>query len=234
MDYCSGGVEGKKESMEEDGAYGRMEDSVEKYGRDLRESKDRLRAAMAELAADTAMTGSVAAGAFDLPDSGHQRSEHQYAEERRRPTLLTAVKTPKYSANDIESLTRHAYAHMPPSVQSELARDQFIRAISPVELRMQVQLLPPMVALEMATERETVNRKSVCFAAKGATTENSTAGERPAWAAEITKLIRAVSLQTTRRPPQRPRVCWGCGQPGHLAHDCTNPCQRPGNDKESA
>ena len=62
-------------------------------------------------------------------------------------------------ANDIESLTRRAYAHMPPSVQSELARDQFIRALLPLELRVQVQLQHPISlqsALEMAVEREIV------------------------------------------------------------------------------
>lgn len=31
-------------------------------------------------------------------------------------------------------LTRRAYTHMPVGVQSELARDQFIRAIAPKEL----------------------------------------------------------------------------------------------------
>ncbi|KAJ8362027.1 hypothetical protein AAFF_G00401760 [Aldrovandia affinis] len=35
-------------------------------------------------------------------------------------------------ANDIESLTRRAYGHMPSEVQSELARDQFIRALTPL------------------------------------------------------------------------------------------------------
>ena len=62
-------------------------------------------------------------------------------------------------ANDIESLTRRAYAHMPPSVQSELARDQFIRALLPLELRVQVQLQHPISLqsdLEMAVEREIV------------------------------------------------------------------------------
>ncbi|KAK0140088.1 hypothetical protein N1851_022974 [Merluccius polli] len=62
-------------------------------------------------------------------------------------------------ANDIESLTRRAYAHMPPDVQSELARDQFIRALSPTELRVHVQLEHPQsvqAALELAVEREIV------------------------------------------------------------------------------
>ena len=46
-------------------------------------------------------------------------------------------------ANDIESLSRRAYAHMPPAVQSELARDQFLQALSPTELRMQTLLAQP-------------------------------------------------------------------------------------------
>ena len=40
-------------------------------------------------------------------------------------------------ANDIKSLSRRAYAHMPPAVQSELVRDQFLQALSPTELRTQ-------------------------------------------------------------------------------------------------
>ncbi|KAK5935063.1 hypothetical protein CgunFtcFv8_020458 [Champsocephalus gunnari] len=62
-------------------------------------------------------------------------------------------------ANDVESLTRRAYAHMPPGVQSELARDQFIRALLPADLRVGVQLQHPQslqAALEMAVEREIV------------------------------------------------------------------------------
>lgn len=60
-------------------------------------------------------------------------------------------------ANDIESLARRAYAHIPPSVQSELARDQFIRALSPAELHIHTQLARPFdlaEALELALERE--------------------------------------------------------------------------------
>lgn len=62
-------------------------------------------------------------------------------------------------ANDIETLARRAYAHMPTEVQSELARDQFIRAITPRELRIQMQLAHPHTlqeALELALEREVV------------------------------------------------------------------------------
>nr|XP_014030248.1 unnamed protein product [Salmo salar] len=62
-------------------------------------------------------------------------------------------------ANDIESISQRAYAHMHPSVQSELARDQFIQVLSSTELRIQTQLVHPEsleIALEMALAREPV------------------------------------------------------------------------------
>lgn len=43
-------------------------------------------------------------------------------------------------ANNVESLTRRAYAHMPPDVQNELARDPFVRVLSPPDLRVHPQL----------------------------------------------------------------------------------------------
>ena len=144
-------------------------------------------------------------------------------------------------ANDIESLTRRAYAHMPPSVQCELARDQFIRALLPPELRVQVQLQHPstlQTALEMAVEREIVwgvvaevgQRGSYPARRAAVAAQGQAEEEKPAWVTEMTELIRAVSLQPSRirqRPDQR--VCWGCGQPGHLVRDCPTPRAGPGN-----
>lgn len=146
-------------------------------------------------------------------------------------------------ANDIESLTRRAYAHMPPSVQGELARDQFVRALFPTELRVQVQLQHPttlQAALEMAAERENVwemaagDRQKESSPAVRAAVGSPTEEERPAWVSEVTELIRAVSLQTTRRPHPGPRVCWGCGQPGHLIRECPKPPKGQGNGLGSA
>ncbi|CAI5661042.1 unnamed protein product [Oreochromis niloticus] len=60
-------------------------------------------------------------------------------------------------AHEVECLCRRAYDSMPPSVQAELARDQFLQALSPKELRMQTQLARPATlsaALELALERE--------------------------------------------------------------------------------
>ena len=107
-------------------------------------------------------------------------------------------------ANDIETLARRAYAHMPPGVQSELARDQFIRAITPRELRIQTQLAHPHTlqeALELALEREIVGGARESDHAGGGpvvrtVAQEGSGQEKPAWAAELTELIRAVSLQS--------------------------------------
>lgn len=128
-------------------------------------------------------------------------------------------------ANDIETLARKAYAHMPTAVQNELARDQFIRALSPRGLRVQTQLAHPsslQEALELAVEREAVGA-----AAEGdqepvarAMVHSSPGQEKPAWAAELTELIRAVSLHQTHNNPsphRSPPVCWTCGQQGHIS-----------------
>ena len=60
-------------------------------------------------------------------------------------------------ANDIEGLVHRTYAHMPPVIQSELARDYFLQGLLPADLRAQTLLAHPkslQEALELATERE--------------------------------------------------------------------------------
>lgn len=116
-------------------------------------------------------------------------------------------------ANDIETLSRRAYAHMPPAVQSELARDQFIQAITPRELRIQTQLAHPrslQEALELALKREIVGAGSAESSLRESSPVVRTAvdcgpaEERPAWVAEVTELIRAVSLQSSRSASPMP------------------------------
>ncbi|KAK7884629.1 hypothetical protein WMY93_027752 [Mugilogobius chulae] len=125
-------------------------------------------------------------------------------------------------ANDIETLTRRAYAHMPAGIQSELARDQFIRALTPRELRAQTQLAHPRTlqeALELALERETVGAAAENNSVVRNAVQEGPHQDKPAWVAELTELIRAVSLQSPRsgtRPRRGPPVCWVCGQVGHI------------------
>lgn len=148
-------------------------------------------------------------------------------------------------ANDIETLSRRAYAHMTPAVQSELAQDQFIQAITPRELSVQTQLAHPCTlqeALELAIEREIVgggateSRLGPSSPAVRTAVDSSPAQEKPAWVAELTEMIRAVSLQPTHsaaHPRQRPLVCWGCGQPGHALRQCPKFANNQGNGSGS-
>ncbi|XP_034087560.1 trichohyalin-like [Gymnodraco acuticeps] len=106
-------------------------------------------------------------------------------------------------ANDVESLTRRAYAHMPPGVQSELARDQFIRALLPADLRVGVQLQHPQslqAALEMAVEREIVwsvaarsNGRPVPPAVRSCRVE-----EKPVWVTEMTESVQVLLEEKMR------------------------------------
>ncbi len=66
-------------------------------------------------------------------------------------------------ANDIEGLVHRTYVHMPPAIQSELARDHFLQALLPADLRVQTLLAHPrslQEALELATEREMLRADS--------------------------------------------------------------------------
>lgn len=148
-------------------------------------------------------------------------------------------------ANDIQPLSRMAYAHMPPTVQSELARDQFIQAITPREMHIQTQLAHPrslQEAFKLALKREIVGAGSAESSLRESSPVVRTAvdcgpaEERPAWVAEVTELIRAVSLQSScsaAQPRQCPLVCWGCGQPGHLLKQCPKHAGNQGNGSGS-
>ncbi|KAJ8404576.1 hypothetical protein AAFF_G00334390 [Aldrovandia affinis] len=119
-------------------------------------------------------------------------------------------------ATDIETLTRRAYGHMPPAVLSEYARDQFVRAIEPRDLRERVQLRHPSTlqeALELALEREELRDGTTQGGVREASptvrvaVESSPAREQPEWVGammeRMTELVRAVTLQ-----PQGGNFCY--------------------------
>ncbi|XP_077941620.1 uncharacterized protein LOC144385336 [Gasterosteus aculeatus] len=145
-------------------------------------------------------------------------------------------------ANDIEGLTRRAYAHMPTPVQTELARDQFVRALSPSDLRAHTQLARPQTltdALEYALEREMVMSAAQHDASPMVRAVGETMSERPLWVDEVTEMIRGLAMPPARRqqtqapvrPQQQPRLCWGCGQAGHMVRDCPASTKALGNGK---
>ena len=145
-------------------------------------------------------------------------------------------------ANDIEGLVHRTYTHMPPVIQSELARDHFLQALLPADLRIQTLLAHPrslQEALELATEREmlcagtrdaAVDITTQVRAVRGA--ELSTA--EPAWVEKLTQLLHATTLREERSPRPHSRVCWGCGQPGHLVRQCPRNPANQGNEPGTA
>ncbi|KAL3999367.1 cytochrome c heme-lyase [Sarotherodon galilaeus] len=132
-----------------------------------------------------------------------------------RGTFHASMKTPRDLANDTEGLVHRTYAHMPPTIQGELACDHFLQALLPDELRIQTLLAHPkslQEALELATERELL----CAGAAKplteltrppqtGATGGTAPGAAEPAWAEGLTHFVRAVTLRGEQRPRRGPR-----------------------------
>ena len=93
---------------------------------------------------------------------------------------------------------------MPPAVQSELARDQFLQALSPTELHMQTQLAHPQTlqeALEMAIERDLVwagainghpARQPMVRSAR----ERSEDSQKPAWVESLNSSVLSLCRRT--------------------------------------
>lgn len=140
-------------------------------------------------------------------------------------------------ANDIECLCKRAYADMPSSVQNELARDRFIQALSPRELRVQTQLAHPTTlseALELAIEREILGAEIVADKITPivrAAEMTELCHRAPAWMDNYTNAttMRPGRSASEPRPRRRLSVCWGCGQPGHLIRQCPRISQMQGN-----
>ncbi|KAJ8393707.1 hypothetical protein AAFF_G00057600 [Aldrovandia affinis] len=134
------------------------------------------------------------------------------------------------------------------SVLSEYARDQFVRAIEPRDLRERVQLRHPSTlqeALELALEREELRGGTTQGGVREASptvrvaVESSPAREQPEWVGammeRMTELVRAVTLQPqggAARSPG-PMRCWGCGRTGHRLTDCRDHPEKQGNGRGS-
>ncbi|KAJ8401941.1 hypothetical protein AAFF_G00375220 [Aldrovandia affinis] len=115
-----------------------------------------------------------------------------------------------------------------PAVLSEYARDQFVRAIEPRDLRERVQLRHPSTlqeALELALEREELRGETTQGEMREVSptvrvaVESSPAREQPEWVGammeRMTELVRAVTLHPqggAARSPG-PMRCWGVAGP---------------------
>lgn len=142
-------------------------------------------------------------------------------------------------AHEIETLGRRAYASLPSMIQSELARDQFVHALTPTDLRLHVQLAhPPTLghALEIALERETamsVTNPAVLSPVMAVKSDGP--DKKPAWAEELISAVKSLSVRpkevsTVRAPPG---ACWGCGKPGHTLRRCPEDKGQQGNERGS-
>ena len=130
-------------------------------------------------------------------------------------------------ANDIESLSRRAYAHMPPSMQSELARDQFIQTLSPTG---GFAHRPSWLILShYRIPWRWFWRGRLCGLRFQLGLQLGTCGDTPTVWGCGAKQPRAgkacmcgcvAALRTACNTRSGHMVFWGCGQPGHLRRDC--------------
>uniref|UniRef100_A0AAV2M0P6 Gypsy retrotransposon integrase-like protein 1 n=1 Tax=Knipowitschia caucasica TaxID=637954 RepID=A0AAV2M0P6_KNICA len=130
-------------------------------------------------------------------------------------------------AHEIESLGRRAYSTLPSVIQSELVRDQFVHALTPVELQLHVQLIHPVLlsqALELALERETAFGASKCTELMVTAATKVEPEYKPAWAEELIHAVKNLAVRPrgadTQSPSNLPPSCWGCGKPGHTLRRC--------------
>ncbi|KAJ8401943.1 hypothetical protein AAFF_G00375240 [Aldrovandia affinis] len=127
--------EEKVHSGEAGGAHGGSEDSAGELRRTPGEMRDDALPCLLLLSPEDrnryeALVGALQRRFGQCLESGVLRNELSNRSRMPGESL-------RLLANDIESLTRRAYGHMPSEVQSELARDQFIRALTPADLRAQ-------------------------------------------------------------------------------------------------
>ena len=125
----------------------------------------------------------------------------ELSNRRRQPGELLRV-----LVNDIESLSQRAYAHMPPSVQSELARDQFIQVLSPTQLAHPESFQPWRWLWRGSSCGLGLRWGCMETPTVRAVVQSSPGPEKPAWVAEMTELIRAVSLEVAQNTRPGPMV----------------------------
>ena len=167
----------------------------------------------------------------------------QLGGRRRRPKeTLNAL------YGDIKVLSQRAYSNMPPAVRNQLARDRFVEALSPLELRRAVQLAHPSTieeALKLAVERESVWALPANDAAES-TQQSPAPTTKPEWVEDLAEAVKTLSKQVgqlrhspcqqpvvkqeaVKQPSQGTRACFHCGDTSHLIKDCPKHRGQSGN-----
>ncbi|MGH0138647.1 UNVERIFIED_CONTAM: hypothetical protein FKN15_003064 [Acipenser sinensis] len=143
-------------------------------------------------------------------------------------------------AADVRYLARQAYPEFPTAIQEELATDAFLHGLTPGAVRNQVRLDTPQT-LDAA-----LARAKLAEVVLGEQSPLPSAAKHPPRAS--TRRIQSTPMRSmelepppdARNDPSLPgkpetRICWRCGQRGHLRHNCgtlspTSPSLQPGND----
>ena len=145
-------------------------------------------------------------------------------------------------AEDVERLTRLAYPDAGEQMITVLAKDQFIDSLPEEDMRLRIQQSWPATlrqALEAALELESyVVASKRIKPVREVLLEGSSPEEECSEAEMLCQLERCVKAlqfrsrtQKNRRNPvvqgpgtgfaRRRRVCWKCGEPGHIQRNCT-------------
>ncbi|MGH0143807.1 UNVERIFIED_CONTAM: hypothetical protein FKN15_063777 [Acipenser sinensis] len=133
-------------------------------------------------------------------------------------------------ASNLEQEARRAYADSPAREQEEQACFQFVEAVGPRELCKHLWLYKPrslQEAFQLAQEWEDISKEEDEHRSRPAVraTEVEVGPEQSGLGlAEVMEEIVAIRKAMAARPPPSPqsgpRLCWECGQPGHIRVDC--------------
>ncbi|MGH0191155.1 UNVERIFIED_CONTAM: hypothetical protein FKN15_057510 [Acipenser sinensis] len=145
----------------------------------------------------------------------------------------------QFAAN-VRYLARQAYPEFPTAIQEELATDAFLHGLTPGAVRNQVRLDTPQTldaALARAKLAEVVLGEQSPLPSTAKHPPRASTRRIQSTPMRSMGLEPSPDARNDLRLPGKPetRICWRCGQRGHLWHNCgtlppTSPSLQPGND----
>ncbi|MGH0189298.1 UNVERIFIED_CONTAM: hypothetical protein FKN15_034551 [Acipenser sinensis] len=156
------------------------------------------------------------------------------------PESHWANSPPGQFAADVRYLARQAYPEFPTAIQEELATDAFLHGLTPGAVRNQVRLDTPQTldaALARAKLAEVVLGEQSPLPSTAKHPPRASTRRIQSTPMRSMGLEPSPDARNDLRLPGKPetRICWRCGQRGHLWHNCgtlppTSPSLQPGND----